>query len=64
MAMFMCQVGLDDGSPPVTSWSVEMPRFGAGDVGDLVDVVAVVLVAEHLGRELRQPVVVVARDQQ
>ena len=25
IAMFMCQLGLDDGSPPVASWRVETP---------------------------------------
>jgi hypothetical protein len=39
------------------------PGLRAGDVCDLVDVVAVVLVIEHFGRELGQPIVVVAGDQ-
>ena len=52
------------GSPPVASCRVDTPALGARDVGDLVDVVLVVLVREHLRWELGQPVVVVARDQE
>ena len=47
--MFACQRGLELGSPPVASCSVDAPLRGAGDVGQLVDVVHVVLARQHSG---------------
>ncbi len=62
IAMFVCQLGLAEDRPRRLVEGRD-PGLRADHVGDLVDIVAVVLVAEHLGRVLGQPAVVLAADQ-